>query len=143
MLTVVALVVFGARLIVHLDEHALHGIIEIFLAYQTIAAEHYFVLSRDESALKEVIAQHQLDGVLLEDLVICDQRVAHGGPELVACDEFPEVATRLKLRVPIVPLDHFLPLYVKAGIQGDISGEEGLLELIVLLLEGLRRLGFG
>ena len=80
-----------------------------------------------------MITQNQLDTALFEYFIVCDKRVAHRGPELVTGNKFPEAIARLELRILVVSLDHFLPLDVETGIQGDIRGEERPLILAVQL----------
>jgi hypothetical protein len=78
-----------------------------------------------------MVAKHQFDCILLKDLVVGDKRVAHRGPELVPIDEFPEMSVRLVLGVSVEALDHLLPLDEETGVEGHVSGKEGLLIFVV------------
>ncbi len=83
-----------------------------------------------------MIAQDEIHTRLLEDLVVGDERVAHGCPELVALHEPPQVVIRLVLRIAIEALYHLLALDEERGVERHVGGQERLLILIIDLIIG-------
>ena len=116
MLTVIALIVVGPRLVVHLDEHALEGIVEVTLPNQRVVTEEDLVILGHVGSLEEVVAEYEVNRLLLEDAVVRNQGVAHCLPKLLSSHEMAEVVANLMLRVPIEPFYHLLLLDVKAGV---------------------------
>ena len=78
-----------------------------------------------------MITENQFNILLFKNLVVCNECIAHGCPELIAGNKLTEVISGLKLGVLVVSLNHFLSFNKKAGIQRDIRGQERLLIFVV------------